>query len=150
MITNETQFQAELEHVVAEAGRLAKLVLGQELAVDTACFFSSSPEDYTLLLKKVIAAGPVSEFSHGVTTYVNVDMQVAGQHLGLLGVRQPDVLRQERGYGDYSVDFFDILLGQIDKNPYAQPITSGRGKTLIELKHPDFDVRGYVVNAHDQ
>jgi hypothetical protein len=100
--------------------------------------------------KKVIAAGPVSEFSHGVTTYVNVDMQVAGQHLGLLGVRQPDVLRQERGYGDYSVDFFDILLGQIDKNPYAQPITSGRGKTLIELKHPDFDVRGYVVNAHDQ
>jgi hypothetical protein len=53
MITNETQFQAELEHVVAEAGRLAKLVLGQELAVDTACFFSSSPEEYTLLLKRL-------------------------------------------------------------------------------------------------
>ena len=43
-------------------------------------FFSSSPEEYASS-KKVIAAGPVSEFSHGVTTYVNVDMQVAGQHL---------------------------------------------------------------------
>lgn len=42
MITNETQFQAELEHVVAEAGRLAKLVLGQELAVDT-MFFQFKP-----------------------------------------------------------------------------------------------------------
>ena len=68
--------------------------------------FSVQVPKNTLLLKRLAAAGPVSEFSHGVTIMLMLTYRSQSQHLDLLGVRQPDVIRQERGYGDYSVDFF--------------------------------------------
>lgn len=149
MIAAAADFEAGLAYLATRSSELAETVLGHTLDVDTLCFFTHSPEEYAFVEKMVLARGPKSKFSHGATTYVTVDLIVAGQHIRILGVRQPDPTRPQRGYGDYPVADYAEILKTEASNPHIKEITSGRGKSLIELRHPDFDVLGFIVDQRD-
>lgn len=58
-----------------------------------------------------------------------------------MGARRPDALRAEVGYADFPVKDLEAFKGK----DYVSEITSGQGITLLELRHPNFDVRGYIV-----
>lgn len=145
-ITNQAQLQAAMEYIAFQSVKLAKQVLGRAFSLDTICFFTHSPEEYEFVERAVKQRGPVSKFSHGPTLYVDSDFTVAGQHIRIFGVRQPDPARPQLGYGDYPVANYIELLKTERDNPYAKEIISGRGQSLLELRHPDFDVLGYVVD----
>lgn len=145
-ITDEARFQAALTYIASQSGPLAKAVLGNELAIDTVCFFAHSQTEYNFLFQTIGARGPLSEFTHGLTTYINVDFAVATQHLKILGVRAPDATRPQVGYADFPVANYAQLLKATADNPYLTEIKSGRGQSLIELRHPDFDILGYAFD----
>ena len=148
-ITNDQKLQEALEYIAEHSVLLAQKVLGRNLAIDTICFFSHSPEECAFLEKAVRPRGPESALSHGPTLYVDSDFMVKGQHISIFGVRRPDPTRPQVGYGDYPVaDYVKLLEAQKD-NPHVKEIISGRGKSLIELRHPEFDVLGFVVDQSD-
>ncbi len=146
-ILSESKLQAAIEHIAKRSVELANVVLSRALPLDTICFFAQSPEEYIFLEKAVLARGSVSKFTHGATLYADTDFMVGQWHISIFGVRTPDPTRPWRGYGDYPVDDYQQLLASTRTNPYAKEIISGRGQSLLELKHPDFDVLGYVVDA---
>jgi hypothetical protein len=148
-ITNAERLEAATAYVAEQAARLARVVLGRELPLDTICFFSHSPEEYAFLLDAVRAKGPESALTHGATTYADTDCMVGPHRIRLFGVREADETRPEVGYGDYPVDDYAALLASVQDNQYAHEIISGRGKSLLELKHPDFDVRGYALASEE-
>lgn len=150
-IISEDHLQAAAEYLTRQSLLLAKTVLGQKLTIDTLCFFTHSPEEYQFIEQAVRRRGPESRFSHEPTLYVDTDFTVLDQHVRIFGVRKPDPARLEIGYGDYPVAEVDYqqLLHTAKNNPHMREITSGRGKSLVELRHPDFDVLGYVVDQTD-
>ena len=150
-ITSEAKLKAAIEYLANAAAKLPGLVLGRDLSLDTLCFFAQTPEEYAFLEQAVRRRGPVSRFTHGATLYVDCDFTVGdnNSHITIFGVRQPDPTRQWLGYGDYPVDDYPELLKMIEGNSNAKEITSGRGQSLIELRHPDINALGYVFNRQD-
>lgn len=144
-IDSEEKFEQALEYVAKNSVMLAKAVLDRELWIDTLCFFAQSDAEYAFLVGAIKSRGQVSHFSHEPTLYVDTSLSVAEHDITILGVRRPDPLRIEVGYADYPVDDYAGLLQEIKSNPNAQEVFGGTGKSLIELRHPDFDVRGYAV-----
>ena len=134
-------------YVANAAAQLAVAVLGRPLPVDTICFFAHSSQEYDFLLHAVHSSGPESRFTHGKTTYADVDWMIGAHHITIFGVRQPEENRPEFGYGDYPVSDYAALVDATHEMPNVRHIISGRGQPLIELSHPDFDVRGYVADA---
>jgi len=140
---------AAMHYIATQAAKLEQAVLGKGLPVDTVCFFAQSAAEYDFLLAAVKKHGPISKFTHGATTYVDCDLTIDGHHITILGVRQPDPARPWIGYGDYPAAHYKRLLIDQSSNPFAHEITSGRGQSLLELRHPDFDVLGYVAAAEE-
>jgi hypothetical protein len=146
ILTDERLEQA-ITFIADQSIALARLVLRRELSIDMICFFAQTPEEYAWLEQAVRARGPQSDLSHGPTLYVDSDFAVGGQQIRWFGVRQPDPTRPWVGYGDFPValDDYAAMVAAAQANPHAHEITSGLGKPLLELRHPDFDVLGFVV-----
>lgn len=145
----EANFDQAMLYVATNAPLLAEAVLGERLSIDTICFFSQNPDHYQRLLEGVLGHGPVSRFTHGKTTYVDVGIDVADQQVKFLGVRQPDSTRPERGYGDYPVADLGQFLAKHKGKEGLYVMNSSLGQPMVELRHPDFDLRGYVIDAKD-
>lgn len=145
-IGSEADYDKVLEYVAERSRALAKTVLGRDLRLDTLTVFTQTPDEYGVVSKLLRSYGPESPFSHGPTLYIEVRKNVLDQQINLLGVRQPDATRPQRGYGDYPVSDYGALRDNNAANPHVREIVSGNGHTLLELRHPDFDVLGYVVD----
>lgn len=148
-VNSAERFLAGLEYLADKSVDLAEAVLGERLPIDTICFFTHSDEEYGFVEREVMTRGLVSKLSHGPTIYVETDFEVNGHRIRILGVRRPDETRPQLGYGDYPVEDYAGLLAAQKNNPHVKEIISGRGKSLIELRHPDFDVLGFVVDKKD-
>lgn len=146
-ITGEERLRAAIDYIAEKSLALSREVLGRELTIDTICIFTHSPEEYDFVKEAVRARGDKSRFSHGPTTYVDSDFTVLGQHIRIFGVRSPDPSRPQVGYGDYPVTDCEEI--RAIKSPYLKEIISGRGQSLIELRHPEFDVLGFVADAKE-
>jgi hypothetical protein len=146
-IINTERLELAIAYIADQSLALARTVLRRELDVDTICFFAQSPAEYRFLEQAVRSRGPVSALSHGPTLYVDSDFEAGSHHIRIFGVRRPDPTRPQAGYGDYPVPDYARLLAAEQSNPHVKEITSGRGQPLIELRHPDFDVLGFVVDA---
>jgi hypothetical protein len=81
--------------------------------------------------------------------YVNSDLNIQNQHIKFLGVRQPDDEKLQLGYGDFPIENYVQFMADNAGNKFIKEIKSGRGQRMLELRHPDFDVLGYVVDAKD-
>jgi hypothetical protein len=127
--------------------RLSETVLGEQLVPDTLTIFSRTKEEYDFVAGLICTYGQKSRFTHGITLYVDVDMEVASNHVTLLGVREPDSDRQDVGYADFSVKNYAEI--RAASKQHMQEITTGRGQSLLELRHPDFDIRGYLVSENE-
>src|SRR5581483_1534930 len=143
-IDSEPKYRAALDYLISEGMRLAETVLGQQLIPDTLTIFSRTKAEYDFVASLIRTYGKKSRFTHGITLYIDVDMKVAGNHVVLLGVREPDSDRQDIGYADFPVENY-IQLRAANKQ-YTQEITTSRDQSLLELRHPDFDIRGYLVS----
>jgi hypothetical protein len=146
-IFSKEQLNSALEYIADQADALAREVLKHQLELDTLAVFTQSPEEYAFVSQMIRTYGPVSPFTHGLTLYIASDFTVAGHRITFLGARQPDQGRPEIGYADYPVTDYEAIR---DANyPGVQEITTGRNEQLLELRHPGFDVRGYIVRAED-
>ena len=148
-IITEDRLTLALDYVATSTLALARKILQQELTIDTICFFAQSTAEYTFLLEAVRKRGTESKFSHGPTTYVDTDIEVAGQHIAILGVRQPDPTRHWVGYGDYPLSDDDYGALRTGSNPFIREISSGRGQDLRQFEHPDSDVLGFAFRSAD-
>jgi hypothetical protein len=146
-ILEEKSFQAALLYIAHQSAALAEKTLGRSRDIDTITIFAHYPDEHAYLKKTVRSYGPVSTVTHGATLYIDADVTVAGNHIQYLGVRAPDGSRPQVGYGDFPVDDYDAIRSAA--NPYVHEIVSGRGQSLLELRHPDFDVLGYVARKED-
>lgn len=144
-IDSPERFQTALQYTAENALELGKKVVGRQMKIDTLCLFAHSPSEYEFIRSQVEKYGDRSPYSHGKTFYVASDFFVLEQYIRLLGVREPDEDRPEVGYADYPVHDLEAMAQGLEHNSYATPVTSGRGRPLIELRHPDFDVRGYIT-----
>lgn len=143
----EALLQQKLHHISTQAPLLSQAVLGKTYPIDTVCIFSQSAEEHTLLKSLILGMGTLSPFTHGATTYVECSLDIDGQDIKIVGVREPDETRPEVGYADYPVDDFDQLVEDARNLPGVKVMESGLGQALIEICHPDFDTCGYVVAA---
>ena len=148
-ILDQQRFETALDYLAVQTVVLAQRVLGRELPIDTLTLFAHSGEEYAFLDKLLRRYGPESSVTHGVTLYIDSDFDIRGYHIQFLGVRQPDPTRSEVGYADYPVDDYPAILTA--NYPGVHEIISGRAQHLLEVTHPDFDVRGYIVDkaGHD-
>ncbi len=148
-IDSHDRFQAALTYLADRSTALSEAVLGQRLPIDTICLFTHSDEEYAFVERQVLTHGLVSNLSHGPTIYVDTDFEINGERIRLLGVRRPDETRPQVGYGDYPVEDYAGLLAAQKNSSRVKEIISGRGKSLIELRDPEFDVLGFVVDKKD-
>ncbi len=155
-ITNEGCLAQAAIFIATKAVALGRTVLGRDLELDTICFFAHTPGELNFLRKAVLARGPQSRFTHGATLYADTDFTLLDWRIKIFGVRDvvmPDPLRSQVGYGDYPVTDYDALLEEIRTHPYVQPyarpITTGLNQSLIELRHPDFDVLGFIARKEE-
>lgn len=142
-INSEAKYQAALNYLMTEGMNLGEYVLGERFSPHTPTIFAQTKEEYDFIDHLIRTYGTRSPLTHGVTFYAKVDMIVAGNPVMLLGVRQPDTDRKELGYVDFSVQRYDEIKSA--GRQYIQEVTTGRGQSLLELRHPDFDIRGYLV-----
>lgn len=148
-ITDEQKYSEVITYIARQASRLVLEILGSKLPIDTITIFSQSHEEFEFVASHLRSKGAVSSFSHGATLYVEVTETIEDNAIKLLGVRQPDDSRPELGYADYPVADYDSLKALHADNPNVQEIRSGAGMPLLELRSPDFDVRGYVVEEKE-
>jgi hypothetical protein len=148
-IITEDRLAVAIEYVATSSLALVQTILQRELTIDTICFFAHTSEEYDYLLSAVRNRGAESKFSHGSTTYVKSDFIVAGQHIRIFGVRQPDQTRPWVGYGDYPITGAEYSTYKAKSNPYIHEITSGRGQYLLQFEHPDFDVLGFAFREEE-
>jgi hypothetical protein len=146
-IDSKQKYQAAITYLMVQGGKLTKEALGQEIMPDTLTIFSRTQAEFDFIDDLIRTYGPKSRFTHGFTLYVDVDMEVAGNRVVLLGVREPDDDRHDVGYADFSV--LNYLEIRDAGKRYVQEITTGRGQSLLELRHPDFDIRGYLVSSNE-
>jgi len=149
-VLDEESYQKAFEYIASQARMLAHKVLGREMMIDTVTVFTHQPEEYEFLERFLKTQGEVSPFSHGATLYVEVDKVALGNKVQLLGARQPDETRPEVGYADFPVPNYEQIKEENLKNEHVSEIESGNGIKLLELMHPEFDVRGYIVNEQGQ
>lgn len=146
-IDSPKKYNAALEYLMQQGCKLAETVLEEKIIPDTLTIFSRTQEEYNFLDALIRTYGTKSRFTHGITLYIDVDMEVGGHPVILLGVREPDNDRQDVGYADFSVQNY-LALRDAGKR-YVHEITTSRGQSLLELRHPDFDIRGYLVSANE-
>jgi hypothetical protein len=147
-ILEEEDYKKALVYIATRSRELAMLVLGRDMPVDTLTIFSHFPDEYIVVASRIQREGEVSKFSHGKTLYIDADIEVEEQRIIYLGVRKPDPTRPQVGYADFPVlDYCELRDENID-NIYVRKIQSGLGQDLLEIWHPNFDVLGYVVDAH--
>lgn len=146
-ILEKQQFTATLQHIAEQGAALCRQVLNRDLPIDTLTIFTHSPEEYDFVAEVARTYGPESAFTHGDTLYIASDFMVGDCRIIYLGVRRPDPTRPEVGYADYPVTDYAAIVAA--NYPGVQEITSGRGQKLLELRHPDFDVRGYIVKEEE-
>lgn len=140
-ILTAQKYTEALEYIASQAEELCRQIIGQRLSIDTLTIFAQAPKEYDFIKNLISTKGPVSHFTHGSTLYIEVDGNVHGRDIKLLGIRQPDASRSEVGYADFPV----ADLKDFSNRPFVNKIISGRGEKLLELRHPNFDVRGYIV-----
>lgn len=148
-INTEERFEQALDYIATHAVALGELVLGEKYPIDTLTLFTRSNNEYYFLEHLVKARGERSSLTHGPTLYIDCDFMIGDNSIKYLGLRRPDDTRTEVGYADYPVDDFEGLREAQAANKHAMFMRSGLGQPMLELRHPDFDVRGYVVNAAD-
>lgn len=148
-INSKERFEAALEYVADTAIKLGETVLGETLPVDTVTLFTQTAREYYFLERVVRTYGDRSQMTHGPTLYIDCDFMLGKNVIRYLGLRRPDATRLEVGYADFPVDNFEDLRQAQAGNEAVKFMKSGRNQPLLELLHPDFDVRGYIVNATD-
>lgn len=147
-LTNPERILNEYRYIAQQGLALGETVFGKPLPLDTITIFTRSNGEFTTVSDCIRSLGAISRASHGPTLYIEPkDLIVAGFDISYLGVRKPDETRPERGYVDYPVENYAAYQAMLESSPNLAEITSGLGKPLIEVKHPSFDIRAYIVAA---
>src|SRR4051794_8685313 len=125
-INNESRFKQALEYVADNVIGLGKTVLGKEMTLDTLTLFTHHDDEFEALEPIVRKFGPESEFTHGLTLYIEpLDLEVAGFAIKYLGLRRPDATRVEVGYGDFITQDTEKLFASQGQDTFIKRTKSG-------------------------
>jgi hypothetical protein len=110
--------------------------------VNYACVFCQSDEEYDKLKKLASEVGKVIEDTPSGPLYHVKPIDTVAGPLKLLKIRQPDVIKPERGDADFTVSNYHDF-----KNKYLQQdrfkLIPRPNFEMIELMDSDFNVRVY-------
>lgn len=148
-INSHDRLLGALNYLAIHVVDLGRLVLTKDLSLDTLTIFTHDQPEYDFVESIVRSYGEESKLTHGKTLYIESDFEIQGNHIRYLGVRRPDETRPQVGYGDFPVDNLNGIAEAYRANKFVREMESGRGQPMLELRHPDFDVLGYVVDASE-
>ena len=150
-ITSVKTYSDTLAKIAEQAEKMVKQVIGTPMPMDVITIFSASDDEHIFIKDYLLSIGKKSRLSHGLTTYVSPKTvnEIHGYRIKLLGVRAPDTTRHERGYVDLPVENYSKVKTKLDSNSFVHEVVSGRGRNMLEIRHPDFDVRAYIVSTKD-
>lgn len=150
-INDDQDYSEAIIKIAQSAEEMTEQVIGRRMRMDVITVFSATEEEHDLVRDYLLRIGEKSKLSHGSTTYVTPKntKEVNGYRIKILGVRAPDITRTERGYVDFPVGNYSEINQELGSNPFVHEIVSGRGRKMLEIVHPEFDVRAYIVSIKD-
>lgn len=139
-------YEAALEYVARRARELSREVLKKDLPIDAITMYTHDDAERNFLRAVTQRYGLFSpELSQGATLHVVTNREIGGDIVRLLGVRDPGLMRVERGYGDYPVSATYFEEVRVSNNPYITEVRDDDGTPLLEVVHSAFDVRGFLI-----
>jgi hypothetical protein len=147
LISDEASYWQTVALIAQSAEALVYNLVKIKLPIDTITIFAQSAEEYAFVEGYLLSKGKRSGLSHNTTLYIEPDnlTVVHNYPIKFLGVRKPDKTRPEIGYADFPVTNYEDIKERFSDNAHVNQIISGTDIPLLELRHPDYDVRGYIV-----
>ena len=135
-----------LSYIDEQLKKLAEVVLGSQLPINTLKIFSHYDDEFAFLKQWIDSQGD----NDGTTTpsyYVRLSqpLTINNDKVDYIGIRTPDPYRSQVGCGDFVVDDYEAFRTHyLGSTPFVREIQHPKYE-MLELFHPDFDVLGYVV-----
>jgi len=152
-IDSRDGFEEALNYVAEKVGDLSLAVCGERLPVPILKLFAHNDDEYEKLEGFVRQYGQKAEVSSKMSFYVDVGtgLTVAQTPISLLGVRRPDPNSPQVGCGDYEVVDFPAFAARVQSEhpDNARAVQNAHGLGMVELRHPDFDVLGYIIPVRE-
>lgn len=140
-----------LEYIQEKLRGLSKLVIEEELPINTLKVFAHYEDEYKFLKTWVDSIGDNEDEGSSTSYYVkpHTQMTINNSSVEYVGIRVPDPYRAQVGCGDYVVSNFDKFKTKyLGKSPYIREVPHQKYQ-MLELFHPDIDVLGYIVKEYE-
>lgn len=140
-----------LEYIEEKLRELSKLIIEEELPINTLKIFAHYEDEYKLLKNWVDSVGNSEDEGSSTSYYVRPHkaMAINSDPVEYVGIRVPDPYRSQVGCGDYVVsNFEDFKAKYLGKSPYIREVPHQKYQ-MLELFHPDIDVLGYIVKEYE-
>ena len=149
-LQNNEDCTKALEYIQEKLRELSKLIIEEELPINTLKIFAHYEDEYAFLKKWVNSIG-TNEDEGSLTSYYvksHEPMVINDDPIDYVGIRVPDPYRSQVGCGDYVVSNFEEFKAKyLGKSPYIRE-KSHQKYQMLELFHPDMDVLGYIVKDY--
>jgi len=149
IIQSPEAFYASLQLLSEQVGLLAETICEDKLTVPILKLFAHSDSEYDFIKQQVLTHGEPDPISSATSLYVRVTsgLRINNTAITFLGVRRPDPDRPQLGSGDFVVPKFALFTSNVAaRHPDGTKlITNAHGLSMLELRHPDFNVLGYVI-----
>lgn len=149
-IKNDEDCPKVLEYIQEKLRELSRLIIEEELPINTLKIFAHYEDEYRLLKSWVDSIGNNEEEGSSTSYYVKPHRPISinDDPIEYVGIRAPDPYRSQVGCGDYVVSNFDDFKAKyLGKSPYIREVPHQKYE-MLELFHPDIDVLGYIVKSY--
>jgi hypothetical protein len=149
-IKTDKESTAALEYIQEKLRELSRIVMEEEMPINTLKIFAHYENEYNFLKKWVDSIGVNEDAASSTSYYVrpHKQMSINGDPIEYIGIRVPDPYRAQVGCGDYVVSNFEELRSKyLGKSPYVREVQHQRYQ-MLEFFHPDVDVLGYIVKNY--
>lgn len=146
-IESEQKLVETIRYIADQASALSGKVIGTELAVSYVTVFSHHADEFENLKKMALELGDLEGEHNGPRVLLTNSIVVGDSKVLRLRIRHPDLERPQVGCADYDVPSYESFVDTHPASEYLQTIERPEFD-MIEFKHPDFDVLGYVVSPN--
>jgi hypothetical protein len=150
-LKNQEDCTKVLGYIEEKLRELSKLVIEEELPINTLKIFAHYEDEYKFLKSWVDSIGNNQDEGSATSYYVkpHKPMAINNDPIEYVGVRIPDPYRSQVGCGDYVVSKFDEFRAKyLGKSPYVRELPHQKYQ-MLELFHPNIDVLGYIVKEYE-
>jgi hypothetical protein len=148
-IESTGQLTEAVEYVTGLAGVLAESLTGRRPPVHYVTIFAHYQAEYTELCQLLAKLGRSILTNSGAAAKLHHPIDVAGQHITNLRIRQPDPYRMQVGCCDLDVpDYQAFKAAHFNELSPTVRQVHHRELEMLEIFAPGFDILAYVVGPY--